>query len=992
MEKRLPLLALLRLLLAALLMSVPFRAVAQTGATVTGQVSNAATQYFLDGAVVLLAGTNRAVTSDREGRFTLSGIPGTTATLEVSFPGLDSQQVVVSLQPGQTVVRNVELTAGIYKMEALRIVGDREGSAMAVTRQRAATNVKNVVATDAFGTQTEDNVGSFLQRLPGLSAEFSTGSVREVMVRGIDSNLNTVELDGVQLANNNSSGTNRFFDFLQASISMVESIEVTKAPTPDMPASSIGGSINMVTRTAFGRSVPRQFTYAVGFVHSVGRFGGRAEKGYEEPIKGYTPSLSLTYSDLLGKNRNVGLSLSISRNTAFGGSEDVLMNYEATTARPAFIRTFASRPVAVQGPHTRQNESVKLEFKLSESTVLTLNAVHNLYLEVNDTRAFNLQAANSRASYAPGFSEQYTQALQLPTTIASMTETSYDNISHNFRFSGSAVYKKDSWVVDALGSASFSSGIQNWGGDYDPYLRWKRKPKAALTISGLNNIGFIIDRRRDGAWPTVTQTAGADVYNLANYTTLTMQDNNRIADARIFEGRINARRNFALAVPAYVKFGGQIQRQERDRDYNYLSHTFTGPGGLGQFVDRRSWVNETISGVRQGPWADLLYVAQHRKDNPSQWTEDHYYRYSQKLLNQVDFSEEIRSAYVMGNVQIEELNILAGLRFEDTSLLANGPIRRVTPAEQARRTAWVGPVTETEGRRRAEAEFANRISNQGGYENVFPGIHFKYAARSGLVARASYSTSIGRAPIASLIPTVAVSDSAQTISLANTALKPQFSDNFDLNLEYYYEPVGLFSVSAFLKEVSGFIYTDSSQLVPTGPNNGFEGLYENYRISTTANGGSARYRGIEFSYQQQFTFLPGFLRGLGVNMNYTRLETEGDYGGTVATTQVAGFRPKTANVALSYQLNRFRFSAQANWVDTYLISVSTNAAAITYESPRTFVSAKFSYRATPRTTVYLNLDNITKEPVNNRYTGYSDRTSITRQLYPSVGFGVQGRF
>ena len=228
--------------------------------------------------------------------------------------------------------------------------------------------------------------------------------------------------------------------------------------------------------------------------------------------------------------------------------------------------------------------------------------------------------------------------------------------------------------------------------------------------------------------------------------------------------------------------------------------------------------------MRQGPWADLLYVAQHRKDNPDQWREDYYYRYSQKFLNQVDFREEIRSAYVMGNVQIEQLNILAGLRFEDTSLLANGPIRRVTPAEQARRTAWVGPVTEPEDRRRAEAEFANRISNQGGYENVFPGIHFKYADRSGLVARASYSTSIGRAPIASLIPTVAVSDSAQTISLANTTLKPQFSDNFDLNLEYYYEPVGLFSVSAFLKEVSGFIYTDSSQLVPTGPNNGFEGM------------------------------------------------------------------------------------------------------------------------------------------------------------------------
>jgi hypothetical protein len=127
-------------------------------------------------------------------------------------------------------------------------------------------------------------------------------------------------------------------------------------------------------------------------------------------------------------------------------------------------------------------------------------------------------------------------------------------------------------------------------------------------------------------------------------------------------------------------------------------------------------------------------------------------------------------------------------------------------------------------------------------------------------------------------------------------------------------------------------------------------------------------------------------------MNYTQLQTQGDYGGQIATTQVAGFRPKTANIALSYQRNRFRFSAQANWVDTYLISVSTNAASVTYESPRTFVSAKFNYRVTPRTTVYLNLDNITREPVNNRYTGYSERTSIIRQLYPSVGFGVQGRF
>ncbi|MEY4940592.1 MAG: hypothetical protein RIQ93_2327, partial [Verrucomicrobiota bacterium] len=112
----------------------------------------------------------------------------------------------------------------------------------------------------------------------------------------------------------------------------------------------------------------------------------------------------------------------------------------------------------------------------------------------------------------------------------------------------------------------------------------------------------------------------------------------------------------------------------------------------------------------------------------------------------------------------------------------------------------------------------------------------------------------------------------------------------------------------------------------------------------------------------------------------------------VATTQVAGFRPKTGNLALSYQLNRFRFSAQANWVDQYLVSVSTNAASITYQRPRTFVGAKVTYTLTNRTNVYLNWDNITKAPVNDTYTGYETRTATTRQLYSTIGMGVQGRF
>ena len=375
--------------------SVAAGAAAQPTGSIAGRVSNAATKYFLEGAVVQIAGTSLVTTTDRTGHYHLANVPADAVTVVVSFSGLDTHRVPVAVQPGETVGRDVELSAAIYQLEEFRVVGDREGSALAVTRQRAAPNVKNVVATDAFGTQTEDNVGSFLQRLPGLTATFSTGSVRNVMVRGISAELNTVEMDGVQLANTDSLGQNRAFDFLQASISLLDSIEVTKAPTPDMPASSIGGSINMVTRTPFGRNAPRLFTYSVGVVHAVGRIGGRAEKRYEEPIEKITPAVNFSYSDVLGSKRNLGILMTFSRNTAFGSGEDSIFAYPATLVQPNFISSQSVRVVAVQGPHTRQNESVKLEYKLNDSTTLILNAMHNYYLEVNDTRGFGVQGGAS---------------------------------------------------------------------------------------------------------------------------------------------------------------------------------------------------------------------------------------------------------------------------------------------------------------------------------------------------------------------------------------------------------------------------------------------------------------------------------------------------------------------------------------------------------------------------------------------------------------------
>jgi hypothetical protein len=148
------------------------------------------------------------------------------------------------------------------------------------------------------------------------------------------------------------------------------------------------------------------------------------------------------------------------------------------------------------------------------------------------------------------------------------------------------------------------------------------------------------------------------------------------------------------------------------------------------------------------------------------------------------------------------------------------------------------------------------------------------------------------------------------------------------------------------------------------------------------------------NYQQQFTFLPGFWSGFGLNMNYTQLETRGDYGATsgIATTLVAGFRPKTANISINYRKHKYGVSLQTNWLDTFLQTASTNPASLEYEAPRTITTAKVTYAITQRVNLYINWDNIFGEPEINRYRGYEDRVSNTSIVYSGIAAGIQGRF
>jgi TonB-dependent receptor len=264
-----------------------------------------------------------------------------------------------------------------------------------------------------------------------------------------------------------------------------------------------------------------------------------------------------------------------------------------------------------------------------------------------------------------------------------------------------------------------------------------------------------------------------------------------------------------------------------------------------------------------------------------------------------------------------------------------------------------------------------------------------------LVTRLSYATNIGRPAIGQLIPRTTANIESQTVSTSNPSLKPQTANNFDATAEYYFEPSGVISAGVFLKEMKNFIYTQGGILVPTGADNGFGGDYAGYTLTTQRNGGSAKVKGIELSYSQQFTFLPGFWNGLGAFANMTRMEAEGNYGNGNAnalapTPKIAGFNPFVANLGVSYIKNKVSVRLQYNMRGRYLATYNVNESRLVYLTARDTLDIKTVYHFSRRFDVYLDVVNALHESDRQaEFNGGRPQTIgyMTRQIL----FGVNAR-
>ncbi|MEO6244063.1 MAG: hypothetical protein ABIQ12_01400, partial [Opitutaceae bacterium] len=147
-------------------------------------------------------------------------------------------------------------------------------------------------------------------------------------------------------------------------------------------------------------------------------------------------------------------------------------------------------------------------------------------------------------------------------------------------------------------------------------------------------------------------------------------------------------------------------------------------------------------------------------------------------------------------------------------------------------------------------------------------------------------------------------------------------------------------------------------------------------------------------YQQQFTFLPGLLKGLGASVNFTALTAHGDYGGRGRREgrDVAGFVPRGANGSVFWRHRGFTSRVIVNYTGESITEFTEGQPARSrYLAARTVVNAGIGYQYRPSVTFSIDVSNLTNAP-QSAYRGIPDRMQFKLFGGTTVTAGVNGRF
>ncbi|MBI4626717.1 MAG: TonB-dependent receptor [Verrucomicrobia bacterium] len=942
---------------------------------VTGRVKNVATDTFLANAYVEIVGTSLHTLTQPDGSYSFA-VPAGSYTVAVSYTGLNPERVAVTVGAGETAAQEINLTSDIYTMEKIVVKGLLEENASALQMQRYAPNPKTVTSTNAYGSPT-GNPGELLQRIPGIATDITQGEVTSIFVRGMNVGFAGLMVNGHPVAVSLGAlvGSSGQYSISELATVNLSEVEFVKAPTPDMDANNIAGSINLVSKRSFDRGRRE-------IVLNLGTTATRRDWS-DSPLKtGFRNlnSISLSYADVfgvLGGKNNLGVTIDLAEQSPVRVSDQA--GPKSVNSLPGAYRNFASaNPLTttfalqeVGGTVKKRTGAINLDYKLSRTAYIDVKYAKT-HMERRTPALYAYVTPTSSA--APGLftADSTYKNSTIPTGFATATTRSQNStrVSDTEQWSGGGSFKLwgDSATLDIKGNYSHALS-------YNPYFL-----SAQASFAG---VGFNLDRNTgDGDfYPAFTQIGGADVTNAKSYILNAVNNTVTNGAPETLSGvRVDLKKYFHSAAPTYIKVGAKVAENDRSDQRFYDSATYLGPSGImnapSNTIESMVAHKFKITKAQYGPFAFLPLVTHRSQLAPlNQFTKTAAQAYSDLTgfnARPTSINQRIKSAYVSGHIDLGKLRILGGIRTETTRDKSRAWILNQT-------AAWGGnsvggnsfnPADVAANIARAERAYVGESVGNNSYTGTFPGIHFIYEPLDGLITRFSYNKSISRPDVASILPTISANDVSRVITVGNPNLRPYLSNNFDFSVEKYYASSGLVSIGVFLKEIANYYRTFTTTVGPEGYNG--SGNYVGYDQNISMNVGNARIRGLEMRFQQQFSFLPGPFRGLGTFANFTYTQGQGTFGtlinfGALAISpRVPFLTPRTINGGLSYVGHGFEARLMANYKSkTY----QGGSGGVDFDSAeRTWLDLKLRYAISKSYAVELNIANLTNSYENKWYS------------------------
>ena len=248
-----------------------------------------------------------------------------------------------------------------------------------------------------------------------------------------------------------------------------------------------------------------------------------------------------------------------------------------------------------------------------------------------------------------------------------------------------------------------------------------------------------------------------------------------------------------------------------------------------------------------------------------------------------------------------------------------------------------------------------------------------------------------------------------TSTTGNPALRPTISHNTDLSFEWYPSNSTSAHLSTFYKKLNDtIVYGNTLQPVPFETSSGaivteYASASEDFNAAQTAT-----IKGFELGGRTFFDLLPSPFNGLGIEANYTHINSNNpgdqyvDISGVLHhDVPIVGLSTNSYNVALMYEKRQVSFRLAYNWRSKYLMTTNSNgtngsytyypAAGATgetigislpiYADAYGELDLGATYRPTDHLSVSLDMNNLTNSTTRTLMGGYPNNSDYIRSWF-----------